>query len=90
MILVPLRIAGGFFLVALGIAGLVLPIMPGLIFLIPGLALLSRHFHWAHRMHTRLTEARQYCCQKARDAVARARAGASSPELAEEQGAITS
>ncbi len=88
MILVPLRIAGGFFLVTLGVLGLMLPVMPGLIFLIPGLALLSRHFHWAHRLHTRLTEARHYCCRKAREAVVRARAGSSGGELAEEQGII--
>jgi len=35
----PVRIAVGLVLVVVGIAGLVLPIMPGWIFLIPGLAL---------------------------------------------------
>jgi len=46
----------GLFLVLLGIAGLILPIMPGWIFLIPGLIILSDYFRpvkslvrWAKR-----------------------------------------
>jgi uncharacterized membrane protein YbaN (DUF454 family) len=44
------RIALGSFLVLLGVAGLILPIMPGWIFLIPGLVILADHFPWAHRL----------------------------------------
>lgn len=67
MIYVPLRIAGGFVLIFLGVAGLLLPVMPGLIFLIPGLALLARHFHWAERLHGHLREAQRFCWRSACD-----------------------
>ena len=33
-----------------GIIGLILPIMPGWIFLIPGLAILSERYTWAKRL----------------------------------------
>jgi uncharacterized membrane protein YbaN (DUF454 family) len=39
-----LRIGGGFCLVLLGILGLILPVMPGWVFLIPGLAILGDYF----------------------------------------------
>lgn len=39
-----LRIAGGLLLVLIGIAGILLPIMPGWVFLIPGLVILSEYF----------------------------------------------
>ena len=49
-----LRILLGLFLVLLGVTGLILPIMPGWVFLIPGLVILSNYFpplkrllHWA-------------------------------------------
>ena len=49
-----LRILSGFGLVLLGIVGLIQPIMPGWIFLIPGLVILAEYFppirrllHWA-------------------------------------------
>jgi uncharacterized membrane protein YbaN (DUF454 family) len=45
-----LEITGGVCLILIGIAGLILPIMPGWVFIIPGLAVLSRHFDWAKRM----------------------------------------
>jgi uncharacterized membrane protein YbaN (DUF454 family) len=45
-----LEIIGGFLLVLIGILGLILPIMPGWIFLIPGLVLLGQHFDWAKRL----------------------------------------
>lgn len=48
-------IAGWGFL-ALGIPGLVLPILQGWLFIIIGLALLSREYHWARRL---LERARQ-------------------------------
>lgn len=93
MIIVPLRITAGFLLVALGVIGLVMPIMPGLIFLIPGLALLSRHFHWAHRMHTQLCDARRFCWNKVKSALLakepRTAMAAVSAEGAEEQAIMT-
>ena len=45
-----LRTVGGFVLVVVGIVGLILPIMPGWIFLIPGLGLLAERFDWAKRL----------------------------------------
>ena len=51
-----IRLVGGVGLVILGIIGLILPIMPGWIFLIPGLIILSDRFpaikrllEWAKR-----------------------------------------
>ncbi len=40
----------GWVLVLLGIIGLILPIMPGWVFLIPGLIILSDYFTWAHKL----------------------------------------
>jgi uncharacterized membrane protein YbaN (DUF454 family) len=42
-----LRMAGGFFLVILGVLGLILPVMPGWVFLIPGLIILAEEYSWA-------------------------------------------
>ena len=41
--------AAGWVLLLLGIIGLVLPVLPGLLFLIVGLSLLSLEYQWAHR-----------------------------------------
>lgn len=41
-----LRNATGFGLVLLGIVGLILPIMPGWVFLVPGLMILAEEFPW--------------------------------------------
>ena len=49
-----LQITGGFLLTGIGLIGVVTPIMPGWIFLVPGLALLSGHFSWARRLRERL------------------------------------
>jgi putative transmembrane protein PGPGW len=38
----------GFALVALGLAGLVLPVMPGWVLIIAGFAVLSREYSWAN------------------------------------------
>ena len=38
------RISAAIGLIAIGIVGLILPIMPGWIFIIPGLIILSDHF----------------------------------------------
>lgn len=45
-----LRILTGFGLVVLGVTGLILPVMPGWIFLIPGLIILSDYFPPLKRM----------------------------------------
>jgi Putative transmembrane protein (PGPGW) len=45
-----LRIGVGVFLVLLGIVGLVLPIMPGWVFLIPGLVILAEYFPIVRRV----------------------------------------
>lgn len=45
-----LKIISGFGLVLLGVAGIILPVMPGWIFLIPGLVILSDHFVWAKKL----------------------------------------
>jgi Putative transmembrane protein (PGPGW) len=42
------RVLGGFALVLLGIAGLLLPILPGWVFIIPGLGMLP--FPWANKL----------------------------------------
>ncbi len=44
------RTIGGFFLVFIGVIGLILPVMPGWIFLIPGLAMLSERFPSVRRL----------------------------------------
>jgi uncharacterized membrane protein YbaN (DUF454 family) len=45
-----IRIIGGFSMIAAGIAGWLLPVIPGWALFIPGLILLSREFHWARRL----------------------------------------
>jgi uncharacterized membrane protein YbaN (DUF454 family) len=45
-----IRIAAGMGLVLLGIIGLILPIMPGWVFLIPGLVILGDYFPAVHRL----------------------------------------
>ncbi|MDZ4801064.1 MAG: PGPGW domain-containing protein [Bryobacteraceae bacterium] len=45
-----LRIGGGFALILIGIVGLILPIMPGWVFIIPGLLMLADYFPWARRL----------------------------------------
>ncbi|MFQ5926375.1 MAG: PGPGW domain-containing protein [Terriglobia bacterium] len=50
MFWVVLRLAAGIFLTLLGIIGFLVPIMPNLLFLIPGLILLGTHFRWARRL----------------------------------------
>jgi uncharacterized protein len=50
----PLTIAAGWLFIVLGIAGLVLPFLQGILFLLVGLMLLSREQHWAGRLMRRL------------------------------------
>ena len=45
-----LRIIGGFALLGLGIVGLFLPILQGIAFIIAGLLLLAREYHWARNL----------------------------------------
>ena len=45
-----IRIISGFFMITAGVAGWLLPIIPGWALFIPGLILLSREFHWAKRL----------------------------------------
>jgi uncharacterized membrane protein YbaN (DUF454 family) len=50
MLRAAVRISGGLGLVAIGIIGIILPIMPGWIFLIPGLVILAEYFPPIHRL----------------------------------------
>jgi len=43
-------VIGGWLVIGLGIAGLALPFVPGLIFILLGLVILSSHHAWAHRL----------------------------------------
>ncbi len=45
-----LRIIGGLALLGLGIVGLFLPILQGIVFIIAGLLLLAREYHWARNL----------------------------------------
>lgn len=44
------RIAGGGLLIGVGLIGLVLPAMPGWLFIIPGLTLWAAEFAWARKL----------------------------------------
>lgn len=45
-----IRIASGVGLVLVGIVGIIMPIMPGWVFLIPGLVILADYFPPIHRL----------------------------------------
>lgn len=45
-----LKIAGGICLILIGIVGLILPVMPGWAFIIPGLVILAEYFPAARRL----------------------------------------
>lgn len=57
------RIGVGTLLVLIGIVGIFMPILPGWLLIIPGLALLGREFIWANRLEcalrSRFAEARR-------------------------------
>ncbi len=55
-----MRIVVGIILVVLGVLGLILPIVPGWVFLIPGLIILSTKFTWAKKLLERLRAARHH------------------------------
>jgi uncharacterized protein (TIGR02611 family) len=44
------RVITGWLLVVVGVIGLIMPNMPGWVFLIPGLAILAERFEWAKRL----------------------------------------
>ncbi|MBM3775207.1 MAG: hypothetical protein FJW37_08595 [Acidobacteria bacterium] len=44
------RISLGFLLVFVGVIGILLPVMPGWVLLIPGLIILAEHFSWARNI----------------------------------------
>ncbi len=46
----------GWVFIVLGIAGLFLPVLQGILFLLIGLLILSSEYVWAHRLLTRLRE----------------------------------
>lgn len=50
------RLIGGGVLLAAGLVGLVMPILPGWLFIIPGLSLWSTEFVWAARLRHRAGE----------------------------------
>ena len=56
----------GWVLVIVGIVGLILPIMPGWIFLIPGLIILSDYFAWARRLTEWAKQKANWAGQQAR------------------------
>ena len=43
------RQVAGWCLIALGLLGLIVPVLPGFLFLIPGLGLIAPEFPWARR-----------------------------------------
>ena len=62
-----LRILSGSFLCILGVVGIILPVMPGWIFLIPGLVILAEYFPWAKTLLDkckRLVERKQAAGEK--------------------------
>ncbi|HEY6307087.1 MAG TPA: PGPGW domain-containing protein [Candidatus Angelobacter sp.] len=47
-------IAAGWILVVLGVAGLFLPVLPGVLLLLAGLSILSYEYDWARRWSLKL------------------------------------
>lgn len=72
-----LLIATGWLFIVLGIAGLFLPILQGILFLVIGLLILSREYTWAHnllrRIQTRFPEVSKKAMRTARRVRARIR-----------------
>ena len=63
--------AAGFTLLLAGLAGLILPIVPGWLLIIPGLALLATEYVWAQRLLTvakeKATQAKDMLLRKKQD-----------------------
>lgn len=51
-----IRATSGVVLLLVGIVGLFMPVLPGWLLIIPGLALLARDFAWAERVHVSVKE----------------------------------
>jgi uncharacterized membrane protein YbaN (DUF454 family) len=49
-------VAAGWILVALGVAGLFLPLLPGVVLLLVGLWMLSSEYDWARRLSLKLRQ----------------------------------
>ena len=75
-----LLIATGWLFIVLGVAGLFLPILQGILFLIIGLLILSREYAWAHnlllRLQSRFPELSKKAIRAGRRLRARIRLGA--------------
>lgn len=67
-----LLLVAGWGFILLGIAGLVLPILQGVLFILVGLALLSTQYAWARRLLARLRERYPKLHRLADQAIARA------------------
>ncbi len=64
----------GWFFILLGIAGLFLPILQGVLFILIGLIILSSEYVWAHHLLQRLKERFPKIGRLADDAAEKARA----------------
>lgn len=62
-------LATGWFFVVLGIAGLFLPVLPGILFILIGLLILSSEYVWAHRLLERVKQGFPILAERARDRV---------------------
>ena len=69
-----LLIATGWVFVVLGIAGLFLPILQGILFLVIGLLILSREYEWARNLLKRFEDRFPVISRKAHRAARRVRA----------------
>jgi uncharacterized protein len=49
-------IAAGWILVVLGVAGLFLPVLPGILLILAGLWILSSEYDWARRWNVKLRQ----------------------------------
>jgi len=67
---VAFHVAGWMFLV-LGAAGLILPVLPGVLFLVSGLSLLSLEYEWARRLVSRLLRRFPAADRKVQDMLAK-------------------
>jgi hypothetical protein len=76
----------GFVLVAIGLAGLLLPVLPGWLLIIAGFAVLSREYAWAH---SGLAFARKHATRSGRKlrSLATRRRG-QAPDVAEPSGEV--
>ncbi len=81
------RKAGGWALIAVGIAGCILPVIPGIPFLIAGLIILARDYAWARfalrRVKRWVVQARRRSRARRAAAAARAATGVRSKGVGE-------